>query len=139
MIRLKKIALAALPLLVLLGACSSAKRQNVNKDGKSLSEAMAKTIMERFPFPIENNSRNLKWTYETGVYLTGISQVWKRTGNGEYFAYVQRCMDDFIEEDGSIKTYKFADYNLDNVRNGYTNLKKTAARATAYKRRQLLA
>ncbi|RKD20395.1 glucuronyl hydrolase [Pelobium manganitolerans] len=122
MIRLKKIALAALPLLVLLGACSSAKRQNVNKDGKSLSEAMAKTIMERFPFPIENNSRNLKWTYETGVYLTGISQVWKRTGNGEYFAYVQRCMDDFIEEDGSIKTYKFADYNLDNVRNGYNLL-----------------
>ncbi|HET8829687.1 MAG TPA: glycoside hydrolase family 88 protein [Pelobium sp.] len=118
MTKFTKITVFFLPFLIVISACSSLK---TNKPGtqKSLSAELSKTIMDKYPFPIENESRRLKWTYETGVYLTGISHVWKRTGNGEYFNYIQRCMDAFIENDGNIKTYKFADYNLDNVRNGH--------------------
>lgn len=113
----KTLAFLTLPFLMVMSSCSSLKNQQPGQQ-KSLSADLSKTIMEKLPFPIENESRNLKWTYETGVYLTGISNVWKRTGDAQYFNYVQRSMDDFIEDNGNIKTYKFEDFNLDNVRNG---------------------
>lgn len=121
MTKLKRLAFLFVPFLMVIGACTSLKTQK-SDNGKSLSQELSKTIMDKYPFPIENESRRLKWTYETGVYLTGISHVWKRTGNGEYFNYVQRCMDSFIDNDGNIKTYKLADYNLDNIRNGHNLL-----------------
>jgi unsaturated rhamnogalacturonyl hydrolase len=103
--------------MLIIGACSSVKTVNTANKA-SLSEQLSKTVIQTLPYPIENNSRPLKWTYETGVYLEGIASVWKRTGNGDYFNYIQRCMDSFIEEDGTIKTYKLSDYNIDNVRKG---------------------
>ena len=106
-----------IPVICLWASCSSVKGLS-HKDSPGLSEQLSKTIINKFPFPIENNSRTLKWTYETGVFLEGISHVWKRTGNADYFNYIQRCMDSFVEEDGTIKTYKLADYNIDNVRTG---------------------
>jgi unsaturated rhamnogalacturonyl hydrolase len=121
MTKLKRLAFLFVPFLMVIGACTSLKTQK-SDNGKSLSQELSKTIMDKYPFPIENESRRLKWTYETGVYLTGISHVWKRTGNGEYFNYVQRCMDSFIDNDCNIKTYKLADYNLDNIRNGHNLL-----------------
>lgn len=105
--------------IVAASAISCAQMKSVAvKQQKSLAEEMVKTTVNKWPFPIENNSRPLKWTYETGVFLEGIANVWKSTGKGEYFNYIQRSMDAFVEDDGTIKTYKFADYNIDNVRTG---------------------
>ncbi len=59
-----------------------------------------------------------KWTYDQGLVLKGIEGVWKRTGNGDYFDYIQRSIDFFIRPDGSIRTYKLEDYNLDNINPG---------------------
>ncbi|MFC5282051.1 glycoside hydrolase family 88 protein [Pedobacter alpinus] len=117
MTKFKKICFLIVPVLIMMGSCASIKNKKVD-DKKSLSEELSKTIIDKYAYPVLNESRPLKWTYETGVYLTGISQVWKRTGKGEYFKYIQDCMDSFIDEQGNIKTYKFADYNIDNVRNG---------------------
>lgn len=143
MTQLKKHILLAIPFLLFISSCASLKGTKSVSE-KSLSAELSKTIMDKYPFPIENESRKLKWTYETGVYLTGISQVWKRTGDGQYFNYIQRCMDDFIDNDGNIKTYKLTDYNIDNVRNGYNLLllykvtgKKKYYTAAAQLRRQL--
>lgn len=118
---IKKYLFVFAPLLAIISSCASLKNVN-STSAKSPSEELSKTIMDKYPFPIENESRNLKWTYETGVYLTGMSQVWKRTGNGEYFNYIQRCMDNFIDDKGNINTYKLSDYNIDNIRNGYNLL-----------------
>jgi unsaturated rhamnogalacturonyl hydrolase len=105
-----------------------------------LAEEMSKTAMNKWSFPIENNSRPLKWTYETGVFLEGITNVWKRTGNAEYFNYVQRSMDSFVEEDGSIKTYKFETFNIDNVRTGRSLLMlyRVTGKAKYYKAAEIL-
>lgn len=139
----QKYSVALLILLTVISSCASYKTANV-KDQKSLSEEMSKTVLLKWPFPIVNESRPLKWTYETGVYLEGVSNVWKRTGNGDYYNYVQRSMDNFVGEDGKIKTYKLEDYNIDNIRTGRSLLlmyqvtgKKKYYTAAAELRKQL--
>ncbi|KAH7302460.1 hypothetical protein KP509_23G074500 [Ceratopteris richardii] len=59
-----------------------------------------------------------QWNYERGVLLYGIQEVWKRTNDAKYLEFVQNRTDAFLEPDGSIPTYKMADYNLDNIRSG---------------------
>jgi unsaturated rhamnogalacturonyl hydrolase len=59
-----------------------------------------------------------KWTYDHGVVLKGIEGVWHGTGEGKYFNYIKQGMDHYLNADGTIRTYKLDDYNLDNVNNG---------------------
>jgi unsaturated rhamnogalacturonyl hydrolase len=74
---------------------------------------MASTVMNT-----EDDStagKPLRWNYDQGVVLQGIEGVWHRTGNGNYFSYMQKSMDHFIGEDGNISTYDPDTYNLDNI------------------------
>ncbi|HYF31604.1 MAG TPA: glycoside hydrolase family 88 protein [Chitinophagaceae bacterium] len=59
-----------------------------------------------------------KWSYDQGVILKGIEGIWNATGNGEYFRYIQKCMDFYVQEDGSIKGYRPDEYNIDHINNG---------------------
>lgn len=59
-----------------------------------------------------------QWTYEAGVVLKGIEQVWFDTGDQKYLAYIQRNIDQFVKPDGSIHTYCLQDYNLDQINTG---------------------
>ena len=56
-----------------------------------------------------------KWTYDEGVVLRGIEELWYQTADGRYFKYIQTSMDRFVDKQGGILTYKAEDYNLDNV------------------------
>lgn len=56
-----------------------------------------------------------KWDYEQGLMLKAIERVWLRTGKGKYFNYIQKDLDQYVKADGSIRTYKFEDYNIDNI------------------------
>lgn len=58
------------------------------------------------------------WDYEQGLMYKAIEKVWNRTGNGKYYEYVRRDMDRYIQKDGSIRTYKYDDFNLDNIPTG---------------------
>lgn len=60
----------------------------------------------------------VKWAYDQGVVLEGFTALWKRTGNQQYFRYIQQSMDFFIDQQGNIRTYRLEDYNIDNVKNG---------------------
>lgn len=83
------------------------------------SEKMAQTVMTIWDDSAAIASgKPVKWSYERGVYLEGLANIWKRTGRGEYFNYIRNSMDLFVEKDGSIKTYKLADYNIDNIKTG---------------------
>ncbi|MFT3980602.1 MAG: glycoside hydrolase family 88 protein [Ferruginibacter sp.] len=84
----------------------------------SVAEAVALTAMQQRPDSFSNEGRPAKWTYDMGVILEGVADVWKRTANPAYFNYVQKQIDHFIANDGTIKGYKLDDYNIDNVKNG---------------------
>lgn len=73
---------------------------------------MADSMMQQYPI------RGKKWAYEWGVMLTGIEQVWLRTGDRRYFDYIKRNVDAFVQQDGSIRTYRADEYNIDMINSG---------------------
>ncbi len=84
---------------------------------KTLSEGMADTAMNRLWRDAGKNESGqpAKWTYDHGVVLKGIEGIWRSTGDGKYFRYIQQSMDQFVNSDGTIRTYTLDDYNLDNI------------------------
>ena len=59
-----------------------------------------------------------KWTYTTGLFLKALSDLDAATGKAKYEAYIKKVIDSFVAEDGSIKTYKISDFNLDKINSG---------------------
>ena len=47
--------------------------------------------------------------------LVALRQMWLHTGDRRYFDFIKGNLDQFIEETGAIKTYKYDDFNLDNI------------------------
>ena len=91
---------------------------NANSQQLPLSQEIAATIMNNWKDSFSLDNKPAKWTYDMGVVLQGIEGVWLATGEGRYFNYIQQQVDYFVKEDGSIKTYKSTDFNLDNINNG---------------------
>jgi unsaturated rhamnogalacturonyl hydrolase len=56
-----------------------------------------------------------KWNYTPGLVCSAIQQVWKKTGDKKYLNYIKTYADEMINEDGTIKTYKPQEYNIDKV------------------------
>jgi unsaturated rhamnogalacturonyl hydrolase len=84
-----------------------------------LSVRVADSSMARWPEALVNDSgKPEKWAYEQGVLLKGFEAVWRASGDGKYFAYMQRGVDHFVAADGTVRTYKPEDYSLDNVMPG---------------------
>jgi len=83
----------------------------------STSEKMAATVMDIWADSLWTG-RPFKWTYDQGVLLEGISAIWRRTGDAKYFNYIKKGMDHFVQADGTIRTYGFDGYNIDNIKNG---------------------
>jgi unsaturated rhamnogalacturonyl hydrolase len=58
------------------------------------------------------------WSYEWGVVLKGVEQVWLDTGKEKYLEYIQHNVEQFVEPDGNIRTYNLQEYNLDQINSG---------------------
>lgn len=82
------------------------------------SEKMAAAIMNIWKDSFALDGKPAKWTYDMGVILKGMEATWLNTGNPVYYNYIQQQMDFFVQNDGSIKTYKPDEYNIDHINNG---------------------
>lgn len=83
------------------------------------SERMAASVMSIWKDSSSNNMSPFpKWGYDEGVVLKGMEGLWKLTGDGNYFRYIQHCMDYSINASGDIEGYKQQDYKLDDINNG---------------------
>ncbi|RPI06089.1 MAG: glycosyl hydrolase family 88 [Ignavibacteriae bacterium] len=63
-------------------------------------------------------AKSNRWDYERGVVLQGVWQVYNATGEKKYFSYLKKNIDQFVEENGSIKTYDYNTFNIDNIATG---------------------
>jgi unsaturated rhamnogalacturonyl hydrolase len=111
--------------LVALAAVFAFRATAQSQQSLPLSKQMAATVMEIWKDSLNLDPakpKKVKWAYDQGVILEGIDGLWRRTGDGEYFRYMQKSMDFFITKDGDIQRYKQSDYNIDNVKNGRTLL-----------------
>lgn len=83
------------------------------------SQRMADSFIARCPDSIAvKDNKPAAWDYEQGLMLKALEKVWYRTGNGRYFDYIRKDMDRFVQADGTIRTYKYDDFNLDNIPTG---------------------
>ena len=75
---------------------------------KPLSESVSETAMNSLWRDAARNEAGYpaRWTYDHGVVLKGIEGVWLSTGDGKYFKYIQQGMDHFVNDDGTIRTYR---------------------------------
>lgn len=87
---------------------------------KRYSELMSETAVKLWTdsFSLAKPGIPVKWSYDLGVILKGVEAVWKATGDPRWFHYIQKQMDHYVQEDGAIKAYRRADYNIDFINNG---------------------
>lgn len=103
--------------LILIAAFSASAQTAKNMP---LSERLANTLMNRIwleddgtPVGIPRN-----WTYEQGVQLNAVEQVWYATGNPKYFNFIKSGMDFWFDKDGNLSKYDADEYNIDHVTPG---------------------
>ena len=80
--------------------------------GHTWSVSMASSVMQRSPL------LSRRWHYEPGVALLALKQVWLKTGEQATYDYIKRNIDELIGPDGSIRTYRLEEYNLDQINEG---------------------
>jgi unsaturated rhamnogalacturonyl hydrolase len=82
-----------------------------------LSERMAATAMTSLwrDASKKETGKPSKWTYDLGVVLKGLEGVWYATGDGRYFRHIQEQLDHWVQPDGTIRTYRLDEYNIDHV------------------------
>ncbi len=95
------------------------------QQGAPWSVRMAHSLMARCPDTIWYTGvpKSLSWDYERGVVLEGIEQLYQRTHDERYRNYIEKQIDQFVTADGSIRTYQYASFNLDNIATGRILLK----------------
>jgi rhamnogalacturonyl hydrolase YesR len=59
-----------------------------------------------------------KWRYTTGLLMEAMEDVTKATGDGQYAEYAKATIDSFITDEGSVRTYNAADFNIDDINSG---------------------
>ena len=84
------------------------------------------------------------WNYIDGCMMTALLAMSDITGEAQYFDFAERFIDDFVAEDGSIRSYEPEKFNLDDINEGrvlFSLLEKTGKekyrKAAALLRRQL--
>ncbi len=88
-------------------------------DSLPWSERMALSEIHRFPDPtLLDFQEKSRWSYTNGLVLQAMSRVYGRTGNEKIYDYIYDYANRMINEDGSIQTYRSADYNLDMIKSG---------------------
>ncbi len=90
---------------------------SANAFSQSVGEKVAATVMNIWKDSTPIGSAT-KWSYDMGVVLKGFEGLWLNTGNGQYFKDIQKKMDFFVKDDGSIKNYEGDEHNIDMVNNG---------------------
>jgi unsaturated rhamnogalacturonyl hydrolase len=80
--------------------------------GQAWSVRMADSVLKRHPL------LSRRWHYEPGVALLALKQVWSKTSRQKVYDYIKRNIDEFVRPDGSIRTYRLEEYNLDQINEG---------------------
>jgi unsaturated rhamnogalacturonyl hydrolase len=63
----------------------------------------------------DSSSPNRRWNYEQGLMLEAFHQMSLSTKDRRYLEFIRQNIDQYVEESGSIRTYNYEDFNLDNV------------------------
>lgn len=86
---------------------------------KKWSERMALTLMAKHPQAYQlDDKTEPKWDYVHGLVMTGFEKLYKETKDQKYYDYLKGYADSTIDENGTIPSYKFENYNIDMIEAG---------------------
>jgi unsaturated rhamnogalacturonyl hydrolase len=104
-------------LIILTAAYIKGCTQRDDPHSSLWSVRVTESFLERYPDAIPYNAGRPehRWGYEQGVMLEAIRRVGEKTGDRKYFDYIKKHLDGFIHEDGTIETYEFESFNIDNI------------------------
>jgi unsaturated rhamnogalacturonyl hydrolase len=112
--KIKRVFILFVLLISALGATVFAQKN------EPLSRRLADTLMNRIwladdgtPVGIPRN-----WTYEQGVQLKAVEQMWYATGDAKYFNFIKSGMDFWYDKDGNLTKYDLDEYNIDHITPG---------------------
>lgn len=99
---------------------ASAKADNTSSKDDLWYLRMADSQMKRSADSLDYGKSNpaAKWNYQTGLFLKALLEVSDYTGDQKYFDYSKRIIDSYLDPDGTIRTYKMEDFNIDKVNSG---------------------
>ena len=58
------------------------------------------------------------WNYIDGCMMTSLYSIYKITGNKKYLDFIDKFVDYYVFDDGSIRGFKLDTYNVDNLNEG---------------------
>lgn len=58
------------------------------------------------------------WNYIDGCMMTSLYTIYKQTGDKKYLDFIDKFVDYYVFDDGTIRGYKLEAYNLDNLNEG---------------------
>jgi unsaturated rhamnogalacturonyl hydrolase len=99
-------------LIILASVCVFAQ-------SKPMSERLTNTVMNRVWLEDDGTPVGIpkSWTYEQGVQMKAVEQMWYATGDPKYYAFIKRGMDYWLDKDGKLK-YLADEFNIDHVTPG---------------------
>ena len=105
--------------IILVLGCSNSNTYKVDNNQIS-SKLLVDNFISLHPDTLayKTEAKSYKWNYEQGLVLESIYRVWVETNEAKYFDYIKKNIDYYVQDDGTIKTYKMKDFNIDNIAPG---------------------
>lgn len=66
----------------------------------------------------DENMTKEKWNYEQGVMLEAMKKMYEHTSDKQYYNFVKENIEQYIDNNGKIRTYPYKDFNLDKINSG---------------------
>ena len=107
-------------LIIFLSAITLDCRQKEFTPDDNMAIKIADSFIDLHPDTVayKNEAKSYKWNYEQGLMLTAFYKLYKLTGDHKYLDYIKKNIDYYVENDGTIKTYKMSGFTLDNISPG---------------------
>jgi len=123
---IKKIYFTTLLLMMIIVGCAGnnndtkSTKNSYKIDSENWSNKIADSFIERHPGAVTYDSlfTKTKWNYEQGLILEAFHQMYLNTGDNKYYQFIKENIDQFVDENGVIRTYKLSDYNVDKINPG---------------------
>ena len=80
--------------------------RGVRAETTPLSQQMARSVMRNWPDGhYSAKQADWKWDYRLGTVLDGMDTVWYNSSDPAYYNYLKQAVDQYVQPDGSIRTY----------------------------------
>ncbi len=81
---------------------------------------LAESFLYRHPGAVTYDSlfTETKWNYEQGLILEAFYQVYKYSDDKKYYEFIKNNIDQYVDNEGKINTYKYDAFNLDLINPG---------------------